>query len=64
MKGPEVLGDFGFAEYEEFLARDDADICGTPLALSPEVCERWADALAFRTFLVCQGSTFVHFDCF
>jgi serine/threonine protein kinase len=32
-----VLGDFGFAEYEEFLAREDADICGTPLALSPEV---------------------------
>ena len=49
MTGPEVLGDFGFAEYEEFLARDDADICGTPLALSPEVRERWADALAFRT---------------
>jgi serine/threonine protein kinase len=32
-----VLGDFGFAEYEKYLESDDADICGTPLALSPEV---------------------------
>jgi serine/threonine protein kinase len=34
-----VIGDFGFAEHESHLASEEADICGTPLALAPEVLD-------------------------
>lgn len=34
-----VLGDFGFADYEQTLIRETTDICGTPLTLAPEVMD-------------------------